>query len=89
MAGFCHMRSGTGRIGSKRIPRTEKEEHRVSAEENKAITSHMNEELWSGMALTHATTVGHGEARRPSRSQSGLDPRGFKTLVQDHRSDES
>ena len=55
MADFCHMRSGTGQIGFQRIPRTEKEEHRVSAEEDKAITSHMNEELWSNMAVTSTT----------------------------------
>lgn len=55
MADFCHMRAGTDRIGSKRIPRTEKEEHRVSTEENKAIASHTNEELWNNMAVTRAT----------------------------------
>jgi hypothetical protein len=60
----------------------------VSAEENKAVASHINEGLWSDIAVTHATP-------RPSVTQKlvvwvapGLDPRGFRTSVRDHRSDE-
>lgn len=52
MADFCHMRARTGRIGSKRMSETKKEEHWMSAEQNKAVVRSVHEGLSSHRVAT-------------------------------------